>query len=402
MVCAVFWDRPVRLALPNLNMFRSFADKDPAPQFIHPDTQKMLKSITRIDLDKIYRKRLIRRSEIEYKFMTTEQIESEFRHAVKKAHRFLQMPPVIKVSHVNTIKNLQLLKRLSVKRLQMQDNTLNILTKEPALTQFDASSYIFTDITYGISDKHRSIVVRHPDGTLENAKSDVRKRMNTIYFPLGGRKLRTPRMFTDADCLKRCLDHQQYIFVLDRMCIQFEPYEPEFHGISSQCYMHINEAGQFDTLRSTRHFGPMAFFLAWHRIIDNLLIDMIERDYLHNAVELLCLHYRLNGVEYDATLMERLSSLRSGDTDNPLEMTRKMKLFDTTSSSCLQQELDSRIGKTDEQFQAIDIALETIEQFSRSHALKKSKIDASLQAYRQMNEEKRQLYIGLQKAHGVS
>lgn len=283
----------------------------------------------------------------------------------------------------------------------MQDDTLTILSKEPALTQFDTSSYIFTDITYGISDKHRTIVVRHPDGQLENATPDVRKCMNTIYFPLGGRKLRTPRMFTDADCLKRCLDQQLYLFVLDRMCIQFEPYEREFHAISGQCYMHINETGQFETLRSTRHFGPMAFFLAWHRLIDNLLIDMIDRDYLRNAIELICLQCRLNGIEYDGTIVERLSQL-SGTTDtDPLAMTRKMKTIGTATNS-LQQELDSRIGKTDEQFQAVDIALEALEQFSRSHAVKKSKIDASLQAYRQMNEEKRQLFVGLQKAHGVS
>lgn len=41
----------------------------------------------------------------------------------------------------------------------------------------------------------RLIVARDPDGTLRHANMSERFRMNQIYFPIQGRKLRTPRMF---------------------------------------------------------------------------------------------------------------------------------------------------------------------------------------------------------------
>lgn len=276
------------------------------------------------------------------------------------------------------------------------------------MTQFDKSSYIFTDITYGISDKNRTIVVRHPDGKLENASPNIRKRMNTIYFPITGRKLRQPHMFIDTDCLKHCLDEQNYEFILNRICIQYEPYEKEFHEISAKCFMHINEHLQFDKLRSTRHFGPMAFFFAWHRIIDDLLIDMIKRDYLKNAIELICLHNQLNNIKYDENILKKLNDL-CPDTEDPLILTNKMKLFALSNDdnnqktpASLQLDLNDRIGKSLEQFQADDLCLNVINEYTQRHGIKKSKIDMCLESYRQINDEKRQLFDGLQKAHGIS
>lgn len=269
------------------------------------------------------------------------------------------------------------------------------------MMHFDTSPYIFTDITYGISDKDRTIVVRHPDGTLENASPDIRKRMNSIYFPITGRKLRPPRMLTDPDCLNHCLNQQNYEFILNRICIQYEPYEKEFHELTAKCYLHINDNLQFDQLRSTRHFGPMTFFLAWHRLIDDLLIDMIKRDYLKNAIELICLQYKLNGIKYDENILQKLNHL-CPENDDPLIMANKMKLFaSNTTEENLKNDLNNRIGKSLEQFQADDICLNVIGEYSQMHGIKKSKIDMCVQSYRQTNDEKRQLLEGIQKAHGI-
>ena len=48
---------------------------------------------------------------------------------------------------------------------------------------------MFTDITYGIHDRERIIVVRDADGVLRHANGDERDRLNQIYFPHKGRKV---------------------------------------------------------------------------------------------------------------------------------------------------------------------------------------------------------------------
>lgn len=53
--------------------------------------------MTRLRLDKVYRKRAVLNNKVEYKFMTTEQIEDEVRVAIGKAEALLQMPPVVQV-----------------------------------------------------------------------------------------------------------------------------------------------------------------------------------------------------------------------------------------------------------------------------------------------------------------
>jgi small subunit ribosomal protein S22 len=47
---------------------------------------------------------------------------------------------------------------------------------------------------------------------------------------------------------------------------------------SHRIYDHAAETKSFDALRSTRFFGPMAFYFAWNKNVELLLIDMIQRD----------------------------------------------------------------------------------------------------------------------------
>lgn len=80
-----------------INIKYIFLERDPAVDFIAPANQKLLKSLTRLRLDKVYRKRVVLNNKIEYKFMTTEEIEAEIKKAFHKAESLLQMPPVVKV-----------------------------------------------------------------------------------------------------------------------------------------------------------------------------------------------------------------------------------------------------------------------------------------------------------------
>lgn len=56
----------------------------------------------------------------------------------------------------------------------------------------------------------------------------------------------------------------------------------------------MNAGKKFDLLRSTRHFGPLAFHLAWQGNIDNLLVDVIEGGRIDEAVSLIRLYHRIH------------------------------------------------------------------------------------------------------------
>ena len=43
-------------------------------------------------------------------------------------------------------------------------------------------------------------------------------------------------------------------------------------------YEDVEKHGKYDLLRSTRHFGGMAWYLVNKRRADRLIVDMLERD----------------------------------------------------------------------------------------------------------------------------
>ncbi|KAM8703347.1 hypothetical protein ACLKA7_008035 [Drosophila subpalustris] len=354
-------------------------EKDPQPLFTDAETQRLLQSMTQLQLDKVFRKRPVADNSTETKFMTTAQLEKEFIHTIEKAKKLLQMPPVVKV----------------------KQDTERIISKDPALKDFATTKYVFTDITFGLQNSQRKVVVRDVDGTLAYASLDITNRMNQLYFPLDGRKSYTPRMFSDEILFQRCLDEHKYEFVLDRLTVQYEPNELQFHNISAKVFEHLNESKQFDLLRSTRHFGPMAFFYAWHRCIDDLLYDMIRRDYLLNAVELIALSYKLHKVpvDYKQTLKE-LNALQPAPDQRALAELRSY--LKKPNAKGIQDEIQTAIGKTEKDFAADEISLKFIEQYIGSeHALKKVQLELAVQTLKEFNLEKLQLYQGLKKAHGV-
>ncbi|XP_065084097.1 small ribosomal subunit protein mS22 [Ochlerotatus camptorhynchus] len=339
----------------DMKSFLSY-DKDPGPAFMRDDVQKLLKSMTRLELDRVFRKRSVKNNTVEYKFMTNDQLRQEVMQSIGRADRMLQMPPVVDV---------------------MRENP-KVLSKDGALKGFSDVKMVFTDITFGLKNSKRTIVERLPDGTLQEAAYATRKRLNQIYFPLKGRYVRTPQMF-EAGNLKKILEAKEYEFVLDRACVQFEPYEKEYHDITATVYLHVNENKAFDLLRSTRHFGPMCFFLAWHRLVDNLLLDVIKRNYLRNGVELIALYASLHdGLQMKAENFEQLKK-HVLSTEPPM--------FESEDKSLEELQQDEKY-------------LTVIEQFVGEHCTKKVQLNLAIAAYREMAHERQQLAEGIRKMHG--
>lgn len=208
--------------------------------------------------------------------MTDEELKQATEEAIQKSEELLQIPPVVSVR-----------KPLN-----------HVFARDPALQGLEESKMVFTDITFGIKDAERLIVVREIDGTLREAEWELKNRMNQLYFPKKGRSLKPPKMFY-GEYLDNLLERKEYEFVLDRACIQFEPNDPDYQRVVSITYQHINDHDGFDYLRSTRHFGALTFFLAWHKNIDNLLLELIETSHIEEAIKLLDLFSKLQAVNYE-------------------------------------------------------------------------------------------------------
>jgi small subunit ribosomal protein S22 len=315
---------------------------------------------------------------IDFRFLSTEQLEMEIKESIKRAEHLLQMPPIC----------------------QIKIDEPRILSKDPALTNFDSdnSTFVFTDITYGIKDSDRVVVLRQPDGTLETAPSELRKRVNQIYFPHEGRKIQAPKMFNEPN-LQNVLNNFQYEFILDRMCLQFEPYETEFHTISSKVYQHVNEHKRFDDLRSTRHFGPMAFFFAWHKMIDDLLIEMIKRDYLKNGVELIRLMKQLNNLPIDSeeSVFKQIESLSSKEQDLIKDQT-----YQNIGTDDVHVKIEKSVGKSVDDLKIDELCLGLIESYIKRDGLKKAQLEIVVQTFKETHKQQQELLEGLQKAHGLS
>jgi len=138
--------------------------------------------------------------------------------------------------------------------------------------------------------------------------------------------------------------------------VQFEPDDPDYHAITRAVYERINFEKHFDTLRSTRHFGPMVFHLVWMNNIDNLLCEMIETGRMKHAVLLIRLYH---------------------------------KIHPTAESVVNRCEENS----SDEEF---------VLHYARLDSPKTSTIEKLVQSYNEMHLERETLEEGIKKAHGLT
>ncbi|RZB38932.1 28S ribosomal protein S22, mitochondrial [Asbolus verrucosus] len=302
---------------------------DPGPIFMKNEVQHLLKTLTRIDLAKVFRKRKLGNKQLEqptYKFMTDAQLEEALNEVKKKVDKIIQIPPVVSV-------------RKPINR---------ILSRDSALQGLDTSNFVFTDVTFGVHNSERIIVVRDTNGTLKEADWELRDRINQIYFPVKHRSIKIPKMFQES-YFENVLNKREYVFILDRACLQFEPNDALYQKIISITYQHINDNNEFDVLRSTRHFGSFAFFLAWHKMIDNLLLDLIETEHIDEANALIELYSQIHKVKLQS-----------------------------------------------------DGNLRLLEEYIKNFSNKQGALELALQAYKNTVKQREELEAGIKKAHGHS
>ncbi|XP_025082638.1 28S ribosomal protein S22, mitochondrial-like isoform X2 [Pomacea canaliculata] len=249
------------------NPLQSKAVCDPLPVFMHAEVQSLLHAITGFDLQRVARTKKMEIKKPQYKLLTDEELSSMVTRAQKRLQSRLQMPPFMK-------------SRQPVRHVLSQDRDLEGL---------ETHKHVFTDISSGIKDRHRIIVVRETDGTLREADWHERDRINQIYNPLPGRELRTPLMFS-PQYLEDLLASGKFEYVLDAACVQFEPDDPEYIRVTHRTIEVIDSTHRYEELRCTRHFGPLAFYLVWYKKADFLLIDMLQRQLWSDAGDLVRLY----------------------------------------------------------------------------------------------------------------
>lgn len=354
------------------------AEKDPGPKFLRRNNRELLQTLTRLDIEKVFQSRPTPSNGFSYHFLTRAEVKVKLDGSLRQARRMLQMPPVVNENN----------------------DEIEVLSRDPALQGLETSKLIVADITFNIKDANRTILVRQPDGTLETAPADIRRRINQTFFPLEGRKVIVPKMF-EAEHLMRCLNEGKYEFVLNRACIQFEPYDRDYHRVTATTYQHISDHGAFDVLRSTRHFGPMAFFLAWHRIVDNLVIDCIRRDYLRNAAEAICLSFNLNDISYDAYVLQQIKQFPERNDEFYYRKLIESNDEDLCTEEKIRFDIEKTVGKTADDIKTDRICLTFIEDYANAHASRNNELKTALNTYRDLMNEKQQLFEGLHKAHGV-
>jgi len=253
--------------------------------FLSKPVRSLLKRLTGFELDRIFAKKRKEYTVPTYKLLTDAQLKEEYDRAMRKAEFSLSMPPVMR------------------KRLPCEV----ILKKEPAMQGVEQSNFVITDISFGIKDRNRLIVVRQPDGTLRTAGWEERERMIQTYLTDPAREFFIPKMFIEPH-LTQVLNRGWYIFALDRACVQFEPDDEYFIGVTHRVYDHIREKQAFDVLRSTRHFGPMSLYFAVTKKGDELVLFFLTTNRLEEAADFVKLLHIVHPDSRSAELVTEESS----------------------------------------------------------------------------------------------
>ncbi|KAI6184333.1 28S ribosomal protein S22, mitochondrial [Aphelenchoides bicaudatus] len=237
--------------------------------FIEKDVQDLLYSLTGIDLHgKLFRERIIPKQErSHYALMTDKMFQEAVKNMENKGRRKLQFVPF----------------------KEPRPESFTVLAKDPEISGFDTSKFIFTDITFDATNRDRLVVVREPDGTLRTALPEEHDRMNRVYYAQPHRPVIEPKVFSDPH-LQNALDLKKHEFVLDWACYFFEPDDPAFVRVSRKVFDDIIAKNEFDLLHSTRHFGSLAFYMILNDQLATLLRYISEGESLPGAANAIRLH----------------------------------------------------------------------------------------------------------------
>lgn len=229
--------------------------------FIRENVQKLLIDVTRFDESKIFATRLVPELKTpKLVFMTDEQLKKAKEDAYSQVKARLQMPPVMAA---NTSKP-------------------QVLSRDKDVVGYTKFKIMFIDISPGNSDRNRLMSVRESDGTLRYPNHQERSRLNHMFYPNECRPIDTPKLFEDKNLLD-LLKRKEYLFVLNRACVQFEPDDPRYVAVTSKVYTYVDEKRDYDMLRSTRHFGPMCLFLAYNNRVDSIIREMLSKGFKEDA-----------------------------------------------------------------------------------------------------------------------
>ena len=107
--------------------------RDPGEVFFKEDVQILLERLTGCDFDKVFRKRKLgtKLQTPTYELLTEDEVNKLMEETRLKAKYRLKMPPLLK-------------EREPIKK---------VLARNPELQGFDNCTYLFTDISQGISDR---------------------------------------------------------------------------------------------------------------------------------------------------------------------------------------------------------------------------------------------------------
>ncbi|XP_035697584.1 28S ribosomal protein S22, mitochondrial-like isoform X1 [Branchiostoma floridae] len=249
------------------------------PDFFHPAVQSILVQITGVDIETVFHQVRAKVDPPTYRLMTEEQLKKAYDETVQRASKKLQMPPVLP-------------ERAPIDPTPIAEN--------PELEGLETSNLVFTDISQNIPDRERFIVVRELDGVLRRATWEERDRLLQVYFPKEGRRIRPPPLFQE-DHMNIVLEADRHVDLLDLCCIQFEPDSQDFIRIHRHVYEDVYHGKKYGLLRSTRHFGGLAWYLTQNSKVDDLLVDMLQVDLADDAVQLVRLYCMLHPDSQSAT-----------------------------------------------------------------------------------------------------
>jgi len=239
---------------------------DPSRTFLSKDVQRLLYRVTGLDVHRfsanaVRKTRMLKLPNL--RFLTAEEWEVEKRRTELRAKRKLKMPPV----------------------MGPRTPAGTVISNDFQLAKLLEHKLVFTDVSYGLKEKDRTVVIREKDGSLRNATWDEKGRMSQTFFPEFGREIFLPRMFT-AEFLPKSLRTVSAYFILTRACMQLEPDDPDYIRVCSDVYDYVDQTGAYDTLWSTRFFGGLVFYLASIGRLDGMLLDRLQRRRLEDAADI--------------------------------------------------------------------------------------------------------------------
>jgi len=297
---------------------------DPARAFLKKDVQKILYRVTGFEVNRFNtQKRPTEILELPiHKFLTVEEYEIEKTRGTLRARQKLKMPPV----------------------MAPRTPEGKVIVTESQLEKLLEYKLVFTDITYGVKDRERIVVVREVDGTLRNATWDERMRMCQTFFPKEGREAIVPRVFL-PEFLPRALEHVSASYLLNHACAQFEPDDPDYIRVVSAVYEDIDVKGTYEELHSTRLFGGLAFYLAGVARLDGILLDRLMRGRVSDAADLV----RLLNILHPKCACALTAMERDAEEKRLVEV-----YIETMASKKIQDKLRGALDKATEDFDGVE------------------------------------------------